>query len=137
MRKERARSLPPLPHYFGATCMPMAVCGANKGCLLFRRQGIFVHRAARSVTGAASYTLKCLVSGAHRGYSGASEERLAFMLEKLDGTLVLFGRFSRLECAQISPLAGPRIDFSRIEPILAGFEFADHAFSSPLSVRAS
>jgi hypothetical protein len=43
-------------------------------------------------------------------------------LEKLDGALVLLRLLERRECSQISASASFRIDFSRIQAILAGFK---------------
>ena len=43
----------------------------------------------------------------------------AFVLEVLHGALVFFGRGARRERAEVSPLAGLRIYFARIETILA------------------
>jgi hypothetical protein len=50
-------------------------------------------------------------------------------LEILHFTLVLFGGFAIVESAEIAALAGIGIDFSRIEAVLARFEFADHGVS--------
>jgi hypothetical protein len=51
---------------------------------------------------------------------------LSGMLEILDGSLMGLCSRSRLERAQIATLSGPRVLFSGVEPILAGFEFSDH-----------
>src|ERR1700759_3449252 len=47
-------------------------------------------------------------------------------LEILHVSLVLFGRGARLEGAEITALAGLRVDLARIEPVLAGSQLADH-----------
>ena len=56
-------------------------------------------------------------------------------LEKLHGTLVLLSGRSRRKRAKIAPLAGLRILLLRVEAILAGFEFANHAKVSALKRR--
>ena len=47
-------------------------------------------------------------------------------LEVLHRTLVLFGRRARLERAEISAAAGPRIAFSRIEAVLTRRKLPNH-----------
>jgi len=47
-------------------------------------------------------------------------------LEKLNLTLVLPGPLKSGECAEITPLAGPRVFLTRIQTEMPGFEFADH-----------
>jgi hypothetical protein len=49
-----------------------------------------------------------------------------FVFEKLHGPFVLFGRFSGVEHAKILAFSSLAIEFSRIEPILTRFEFANH-----------
>jgi hypothetical protein len=62
-----------------------------------------------------------------RGRSETGGCRLPSMpLEILYLALVLLGRGARLEGAEIAPLAGLRIYLARIEPVLAGSQFADH-----------
>jgi hypothetical protein len=62
-------------------------------------------------------------------------------LEILHGTLVLFRRGARLEGAQIAPLAGLGIGLARIEPVLSGWQLADHgsvssyAFSTAIEAK--
>jgi hypothetical protein len=46
--------------------------------------------------------------------------------EVLYRPFVLFCRFSRIEGAQVSSLAGFGIYFARIEPVLAGLQFPNH-----------
>ncbi|CDX28199.1 hypothetical protein MPLA_1350016 [Mesorhizobium sp. ORS 3359] len=53
-------------------------------------------------------------------------ETVLVPLEILHFAFVLFGGFARLESAEIAALAGPGIDLARIEPVFAGFQFADH-----------
>ena len=52
-------------------------------------------------------------------------------LEILYVALVLFGRRAGLERAEVAALAGSGIDLAGIEPVLAGFQFANH--DRPLS----
>src|SRR6202035_4808629 len=54
---------------------------------------------------------------------------LAAALEELHGTLMLFGCRASLEGAEVSPPPGVRIGLARVQPILAGFQPADHALS--------
>jgi hypothetical protein len=49
---------------------------------------------------------------------------LAF--EKLNGAFVLLRFRARRKRSEVPPLAGFRVELSGIEPILAGFQFADH-----------
>jgi hypothetical protein len=49
-------------------------------------------------------------------------------LEVLDGTLVLLGCLARAESAQVSAFARLGVWPSRIQPVLAGFQFSDHDF---------
>ena len=39
---------------------------------------------------------------------------------------VLLGAFPRIEGAEVFPLAGLRIYFARIEPVLTGLQFSNH-----------
>jgi hypothetical protein len=55
--------------------------------------------------------------------------------EELDGPLVFFGGCSRLEGAEISPLAGFRILFQRVEAVLTALQFADHVTLLPQEAR--
>ena len=57
------------------------------------------------------------------------------MLEVLDGPLVLLGLGSTGERAEVPPLAGLRIELAGIQPILAGFEFADHGITTTGDTR--
>jgi hypothetical protein len=54
------------------------------------------------------------------------DEAYSVPLEKLNGALVLFGRRTGTERAQISPFSGSRIDFPRVQPVLTGLELANH-----------
>ena len=47
-------------------------------------------------------------------------------LEELNLALVFYRCFARLECAEITALTGFRILLSRIEPIRARFQLANH-----------
>jgi hypothetical protein len=47
-------------------------------------------------------------------------------LEELHRTFVRFRFRATGECAQIAPLPCPRIDFTGVQSVLAGLEFADH-----------
>src|SRR6185369_4502206 len=60
---------------------------------------------------------------------------LSAPLEILNGPLVLLGRLARRERAEVAPFAGLRIDLARVETVLAGFQFSDHA--SPLPSTAA
>jgi hypothetical protein len=48
------------------------------------------------------------------------------MFEELDRPLVFLGSAARLERAQVSPVAALGVNFSRVESILSGLQFADH-----------
>lgn len=48
-------------------------------------------------------------------------------LEILHLALVLFGRGTRFECAEIAALTRFRIEFARLQAVLAAGEFVDHA----------
>lgn len=48
-------------------------------------------------------------------------------LEELDRALVLLGRRSRGERAEIAPPPGSRIDFPRVQPVLTGLELPNHS----------
>ena len=56
-------------------------------------------------------------------------------LEKLHGALVLLSGRPRRKRAKIAPLASLQILIPRVEAILAGFEFANHAKVSALKRR--
>lgn len=58
-------------------------------------------------------------------------------LEKLDGTLVLLGRFASLERAEISAFAGFRVWFPGIETEFPAFEFSNHAAETAAIVPMS
>ena len=47
-------------------------------------------------------------------------------LEKLDGSLVLFGSVSCFECSEIPPFARPGVLLSRVEPILTRLQLSNH-----------
>jgi hypothetical protein len=47
-------------------------------------------------------------------------------LEILHGAFVLFSSGARFESTEIAALAGFRIHFARIQPILSRLQFADH-----------
>ena len=51
---------------------------------------------------------------------------LASTFEELNRTLVLLRRRARVEGAQIAPPPRSRVDFSRIKPVFARFQLADH-----------
>ena len=48
------------------------------------------------------------------------------MFEVLNGPLMLLGRRATLERSEVPPLPGFRIGLSRVEPVLTGFQFANH-----------
>src|SRR5690348_10071097 len=50
-------------------------------------------------------------------------------LEKLHRSLMPFGSLAGIEGAEVPAPLRPRIDFSGIQPVLAGAELADHAAS--------
>jgi hypothetical protein len=59
------------------------------------------------------------------------------MLEVLNSALVVLSLLARRERPQIPALAGLGVDFSRIEPIAACFEFSNHDFlQSAMTVLA-
>jgi hypothetical protein len=60
------------------------------------------------------------------GYLLAPPAGLPAAFKVLNGLLVLLGLGARWESAKIAAFAGSRIYLSRIEPVLPGFEFADH-----------
>jgi hypothetical protein len=47
-------------------------------------------------------------------------------LEILNGAFVFFGSGAATERAKVSPLAGSRIDFARVQPVRPGFQLSDH-----------
>jgi len=47
-------------------------------------------------------------------------------LEKLHGPFVPLRRGTCLEGSQIAPLSGLGVQFSRVQPVLAGLQFANH-----------
>lgn len=47
-------------------------------------------------------------------------------LEKLDGSLVLFGCLARLESTEITPLSGLRVLLAGIQTIVARLKFSNH-----------
>ncbi len=55
-----------------------------------------------------------------------------FTFEVLYCAFVLFRPFPRVEGAEVLPLAGLRIYFARIEPVLAGLQLSNHC-DLPLS----
>src|SRR3569832_802834 len=57
--------------------------------------------------------------------------------EILHFALVLFRRRARLEGAEIATFAGLRIHLAGVEPVFAGFEFADHGQRSTVTESAS
>src|SRR5437870_3704974 len=63
----------------------------------------------------------------------AASRGLSVPLEELDLSLVVQRGFARIERAQVAPLAGLGIDPARVDPVLAGSEFADHRVLSCLS----
>src|ERR1051326_2838721 len=68
----------------------------------------------------------CTAHGTINPQRDKETRALVLVLEELHRTLVLLGFFHRAEGAQVSSLAGFRIDLARVEAVLAGFEFADH-----------
>src|SRR5437660_7385099 len=70
-----------------------------------------------------------------QGRSGPGEHARGVVasvaLAVLHRALMLLSRHARIECAEITPAAGLRVDFARIKPVSAGFELADHAASIP------
>src|SRR5262249_27732794 len=62
----------------------------------------------------------------HPPLRGGIRPASAVALEELHRALVLLGRLTARERAEIAPLAGARILLARIEPVLTGFELADH-----------
>src|ERR1041385_4651298 len=78
--------------------------------------------------------IRKLKSGEYRLYSRkvnprtGNDEVASMPLEILHVALVLFGGRAGPEGAEISALAGSRIDLARIEPVLAALQFADHGF---------
>src|SRR5882762_7940278 len=53
------------------------------------------------------------------------------MFEVLYGPFVLFCRCPSVEGSKVFPLPRFRIDFARIEPVLAGFQFSNHGILFP------
>jgi hypothetical protein len=47
--------------------------------------------------------------------------------EELHFAFVLFGLLARFKCAEVAALTGPRILFSGVESVFAGFQFSNHA----------
>src|SRR5512146_581165 len=75
-----------------------------------------------------------VLTGGHHaapdGTSARSErraERRSALLEELHGALVALRSGERLECAEILPLAGPRVLLARVETELPRLELPDHA----------
>src|SRR4051794_5429393 len=66
---------------------------------------------------------------------GRRVSRSVPVLEELDGALVLLGRLPGGERAEVPPLAGPGVHLPRVQPVLAGLEFANHV-SAPAVRRA-
>jgi hypothetical protein len=56
-----------------------------------------------------------------------------FTFEVLYCAFVLFGTFAGIERAEVLPLAGLRIYFARIEPVLTGLQLSDH-YDSPRAI---
>src|SRR5688572_22961895 len=50
-------------------------------------------------------------------------------LEKLHRALVLLGCGSAGKSAEVSPSAGPGIEFSRVQPVLARLQLANHGYA--------
>ena len=61
--------------------------------------------------------------------SAAATKTPSVAFEILYGALVLFGRLTRTECAKVTPLAGFRVGFTRVESILAALEFSYHGLT--------
>jgi hypothetical protein len=57
-------------------------------------------------------------------------------LEELNFALMLLGCFTSREGPKVTPLAGLRILFTGVQPILSRFEFANHNSISPPSGTA-
>jgi len=53
---------------------------------------------------------------------------LAGALEVLDSAFVFFGLLSRTESPEVLTPSGLRVFLSRIQPVLAGFQFPYHGF---------
>src|SRR5579883_273608 len=66
-----------------------------------------------------------VLSCRHRCISSGS----TLTLEELDGSLVPFRSRSCGEGTEVAAFPGLRIELPRVQPILAGFEFADHGGS--------
>jgi hypothetical protein len=49
-----------------------------------------------------------------------------FALKVLDRALVLLGLLARVERAEVLPLAGLRVYFARVEPVLPRLQLSDH-----------
>ena len=49
------------------------------------------------------------------------------MFEELNGALVLLGRVTCAECAEVLSLASLRVGLPRVEPVLSSSQFPDHA----------
>jgi hypothetical protein len=54
--------------------------------------------------------------------------------EKLHGVLVFFRCLATGESPQVPPPAGARVDLSRIKPVLARLQLADHCFATGCSL---
>jgi hypothetical protein len=57
----------------------------------------------------------------------AGHDSTSVTFEKLHGTLVSLSSFSAREGAQVAALSSFGILLSRVQTVLAGFQFADHA----------
>jgi hypothetical protein len=66
------------------------------------------------------------VSVRSAGHLSRSPRLSASAFEKLHRAFMLFGLFSSIECAEISPLACLRIYFPRVETVSVGFKFSNH-----------
>ena len=87
-----------------------------------RCRGGFTIGARRAVATA----LNGQVSVRSAGHLSRSPRLSASAFEKLHRALMLFGLFSSIECAEISPLACLRIYFPRVETVSVGFKFSNH-----------
>ena len=68
----------------------------------------------------------CRLPMREKGTATAAVRASPAALEELHGALVLLGRRTRPEGAEVAPPSGLRVGLARIEPVLARLELADH-----------
>src|SRR4029453_1332304 len=76
------------------------------------------------------YLRKSAVCGQRIAFPGKPIQQALMSLEILHLALVLFSSCTRLEGSEIAPPARLWVHLAGIEPVFAGFQLADHGWSS-------